>query len=102
MAARKTVPVDLDLDALEKEALSSADTSGFTFRIHGHVLTMSIGENSDFRVLDALAKDNLTLAVSLLLGEEQYAKFTEKPVSMRTLKALLDGWYKAKGTTTGE
>lgn len=103
MAARtrKTpVPVDLDLDVLDAEANDT--TAPFTFRIHGYVLTLASGDQCDFRVLDALDKNELGLAVSYLLGPEQYAKFTEKPVSMATLKRVLEGWSSHKGAPLGE
>jgi hypothetical protein len=100
MAPRKPVTVDLDLDALAKEATDS--TAPFSFRIHGHVLTIASGDDSDFRVLDALSKNDLTSAIQFLLGPDQYTKFTEKPVSMKTLKAVLEGWSNHKGLTLGE
>lgn len=103
MAPRKTtapVPVDLDLDALEREATETL--SPFTFRLHGHVFTLATGEDSDFRVLDSLNRNELTEAIRLLLGEPQYEKFVSKPVSMKTLKTVLEGWSKHKGLSLGE
>lgn len=104
MAPRKAttpVSVDLDLDALAREADPDAPTP-FTFRIHGHVLTIATGEESDFRVLDALNQNQLTEAIRFLLGPDQYTKFTEKPVSMKTLKTVLEGWSSHKGLSLGE
>lgn len=104
MAPRKPatppVTVDLDLDILDQEANETAVP--FTFRIHGHVLTLATADDSDFRVLDALSRNDLTGAIRFLLGDEQYAKFTEKPVSMRTLKKVLAGWSEHKGISLGE
>ncbi len=105
MTARKAatpktpVPVDLDLDALEKEATGLVP---FTFRIHGQVLTLDVGDECDFRVLDALGKNDLSLAIEYLLGPDQYAVFTQKPVSMKVLKAVLEGWSSHKGLPLGE
>ncbi len=102
MTARKNtkpVEVDLDLDALDNEANGAVP---FTFRIHGQVLSLDAGDECDFRVLDALGKNDLTLAIQYLLGPEQYEKFTAKPVSMKTLKAVLDGWSQHKGLPLGE
>lgn len=100
MAPRKSVEVDLDLDALAREATDVPEP--FTFRIHGHVFSIAPGSEADFRVLDQINQDKIAEAVRLLLGDEQYAKFTEKPVSMRTLKALLSGWSSHKGLDLGE
>lgn len=96
----KTAPVDLDLDALEREATDQV--TPFTFRIHGHSLSLVSGDDCDFRVLDALGKNDLSHAIELLLGPEQYAKFTEKPVSMRVLMKVLDSWSSHKGVPLGE
>lgn len=100
MAPRKTVNVDLDLDALAREATDVPEP--FTFRLHGHVFSIAPGSDADFRVLDQINQDKIAEAVRLLLGEDQYSKFTEKPVSMRTLKALLNGWSAHKGVSLGE
>lgn len=100
MAPRKPVTVDLDLDALAREATDTPEP--FTFRLHGHVFSIAPGSDADFRVLDQINQDKIAEAVRLLLGEDQYAKFTEKSVSMRTLKALLSGWSEHKGVSLGE
>lgn len=95
--------VDLDLDALEKEANAvGGQAAPFTFRIHGEVLSLVSGDDCDFRVLDALAKNDLSQAIELLLGPEQYAKFTKAPVSMKTLTKVLEGWSNHKGVALGE
>lgn len=96
----KAEPVDLDLDAIEREATDQ--TAPFTFRIHGHTLSLATGDQCDFRVLDALGKNDMVRAVEFLLGPEQYVKFTEKPVSMKTLTRILEGWSSHKGVTLGE
>jgi len=93
-------PVDLDLDALAREATSEA--APFTFRLHGQVFTLATGDESDFRVLDSLNQNDLTGAIRYLLGDTQYEKFVAKPVSMKTLKAVLEGWSKHKGLSLGE
>lgn len=100
MAPRKTVTVDLDLDALAREATDVPQP--FTFRLHGHVFSIAPGSEADFRVLDQINQDKIAEAVRLLLGEEQYEKFTSKPVSMRTLKTILSGWSDHKGLELGE
>lgn len=103
MAAPRKIVVDLDLDALDKEARATeGPQTPFTFRLHGITFSMTSGDDSDFRVLDELAKNNLPEAFRLLLGDAQYEKFVSKPVSMRTLKTLMNGWYEHKGTSTGE
>ena len=101
MAPRKPVAVDLDLDALAREATDDK-TTPFTFRIHGQVFSLADATECDFRVLDALDQGQLAEAIRLLLGDEQYAKFTTKPVSIKALKDILGGWSNHKGLTLGE
>lgn len=100
MAPRKTATVDLDLDALAREAQETPEP--FTFRLHGHVFQMAAGSDADFRALDEINRDNITNAIRLLLGDEQFDKFVQKPVSMRTLRTLLEGWSNHKGLSLGE
>lgn len=100
--ARKTpVPVDMDLDALAHEATDEAPAP-FTFRLHGQVFSLAVGNECDFRVLDELGKNNLAEAIRMLLGPEQYDQFTTKPVSMKILTKVLEGWSTHKGLPLGE
>lgn len=100
MAPRKPVSVDLDLDAVAREATDTPEP--FTFRIHGHVLSIPVGSEADFRALDEINRGNLTGAILRLLGDDQYAKFTQKPVPMKVLESLLEGWSQHKGLSLGE
>jgi hypothetical protein len=101
MAPRKpSTPVDLDLDALAREA--NDDKTPFTFRIHGQVFSLASADECDFRVLDALDQGQLAEAIRLLLGDDQYSKFTTKPVSIKVLKDILGGWSEHKGLSLGE
>lgn len=103
MAPRKpAVPVDVDFDALAKEASATSEPIVYVFKLHGHTFTMPTGDDCDFRVLDALGRNELTEAIRYLLGDAQYAKFTSKSVSMGTLTAVLEGWSGKKGTKLGE
>jgi hypothetical protein len=88
----------LDLDALDNEA----NGVPFTFKSGGQTFSMEAGEDSDWRVLDALDKGDLAQAFRFLLGDEQYEKFASRKVSMRTFKRLLNEWAKFKGDVSGE
>lgn len=102
MAPRKVaVPVDVDFDALAREAVETEPVV-YTFKLHGTTFTMATGDDCDFRVLDALGKNELAEAIRLLLGDAQYTKFTAKPVSMKLLTSVLQGWTGKKGTSLGE
>jgi hypothetical protein len=88
----------LDLDALNDEA----NGAPYTFKFGGKTYSMAAGEDADWRVLDALDKGDLAQAFKYLLGDEQYATFSSRPVSLRTFKRLLNEWSKFRGDVSGE
>lgn len=88
----------LDLDALDNEA----NGVPFTFKSGGQTYTMPSGEDADWRILDALDKGDLAQAVRYLLGDEQFAQFSDRKVTLRSFKSLLNHWSKFKGDAAGE
>lgn len=87
-----------DLDAVDAETTGVA----YEFLSHGVVYSLSAGSDCDWRVLTALSKDDLSGAIRLLLGDEQYETFVRHPVSAKGLSALLKSWSSFKGDQSGE
>lgn len=88
----------LDLDALEVEASGRP----FQFKLGGEKFTLPPGSELDWRTGEALEDGRYGEALEMLLGEKQYATFTNHALSAVKLSKLIEAYWKHIGIAPGE
>ncbi|HEY5987002.1 MAG TPA: hypothetical protein VIV12_11600 [Streptosporangiaceae bacterium] len=102
----KTQSEPFDLDAVEAEA-SGKD---FTFKLGGVEFVMPALSRLDRKAVKRVAKetsgkgeiDSIDAMLRIALGDEQWEKFDELPLTLAGVKDLFEAWSDHSGIDVGE
>lgn len=90
----------LDLTQLENEAVAEAALEPFVLTLKdGTDVNLPHPEDLDFEDLMNFDMDRPGLVLKTLMGEDNFTKFTEGGVKLRTLKAIIERYNEHFGLT---
>jgi hypothetical protein len=92
-------PADVfDLDTLETEIVGRP----FVFKVGGERFTLPAGGEADYRAISALDGGDFFGGFRGLLGDEQYARFSEHAITATRMGKLIEAYLDHQGMRPGE
>lgn len=95
LPAADTTPVDLDLDALERDGKRPGP---FTFRVEGEQFSLADPQDIDWQDL-LVATRNPLMFIRYTLGEDEYKRFLRLKMPEWKMEKLMAAFFKHFGMT---